>query len=164
MTYIATLFLASLYVLSLSLNAAADNHTNSLENIEKLVNNMREYVQAGNYPKALEELSWLRRDLEKLDFDATLKYFPDDVNGFKGESATTQSALGVTTIERIYKKDNQTITVSLLGGSSSNGGAIGGLAAFGRLAMLQQQGGRGKICSVWTAARSFSTKKAGALI
>ncbi len=152
MTRLTTPIFAGFWVLSLSLtlslppHAAADTHTSSQENLEKLVNKMQEYVQAGNYPKALEELSWIRRDLDKLNFEATLKYFPDEFNGFKGDPATTQSALGMTTIERTYKKANQTIAVSLFGGSGSGaaGSAIGGLATLGRLAMMQQQGGQGQ--------------------
>lgn len=139
MTHLATLLLAGVWMLSLLLNAAADSHTGSQDTMEKLVDNMRKYVQAGNYPKALEELGWIRRDLEKRDIEATLKFFPDAFNGFQGDRATTQSAMGMTTIERRYQNASQTITVSLLGGSGSAQDAIGGLAALGRLAMMQQQ-------------------------
>lgn len=141
---IAALLLTGIWLLSPLLGLAADNASDD-ENFDKLLNNLREYVQTGNYPKALEELGWIRRDLEKLDFEATLKYFPDELNGFKGDPATTQSALGMTTIERDYKKENLTIKVSLLGRSGSAGGAMGGLAALGRFAMMQQQqGGQGQ--------------------
>lgn len=137
------LLVTVIWLLSVPLSFAVDDKAQS-DALKKLLGKVQEYVDTGNYPKALEELAWVKRDIEKLDFAATAKFFPDELVGFKGEAAETQSTIGITTIERVYRQGKRTIKVSLFGGSGNAGGAMGGLAALGRFAMMQQGGQKGQ--------------------
>ncbi len=140
---LVVLLVAGVCLVSTSLGFAADDQEGS-DKLKKLLGKVQEYVDAGNYPKALEELTWVKRDIEKLDFAATVKFFPDEIAGFKGDPAKTQSTMGITTIERLYRLGKKTITASLLSGSGNAGGAMGGLAALGKFAMMQQGGQKGQ--------------------
>lgn len=86
---------------------------------------------------ALDEAKWCVESLQQLRQQATLTVFPDSVDGYAGGEVDNQSAMGMTIIERIYTRDNSTISVSL-----TTGVAGGGLAALAQLGM--GMGGTGK--------------------
>ncbi|MCP4409817.1 MAG: hypothetical protein GY807_19145 [Gammaproteobacteria bacterium] len=107
------------------------------EEIDKIAAKVSEYTAAGNYPKALEELAWYKKELEKRNFKKILEFFQEDLAGFKRQSPKTQSAVGIITIETSYKKNSEKIKATLTGSSGGTAGAMGGLAAFGHLAAMQ---------------------------
>ncbi|MEN8129074.1 MAG: hypothetical protein ABFS45_02525 [Pseudomonadota bacterium] len=107
------------------------------EDIDKIAAKVSEYTAAGNYPKALEELAWYKKELEKLHFKKILEFFYQDLAGFKRQSPKTQSTVGITTIETSYRKNGENIQAVLTGSSGGTAGAMGGLAAFGQLAAMQ---------------------------
>lgn len=108
------------------------------EEIDAIFKKVQEYVTQKNYTKALEELSWARNEIEKLKNDGLKKFFPDELEGLKGEKFEVSSALGMTNVERSYKGTDSLVAVSLVGGGK--GGAFGGLAGLGRMAAMMQQG------------------------
>lgn len=107
------------------------------EDINKIAAKVNEYTTAGNYPKALEELAWYKKELEKLHFKKILEFFHQDLAGFKRQSPKTQSVVGIITIETTYRKNGDNIKAVLTGSSGGAAGAMGGLAAFGQLAAMQ---------------------------
>ena len=139
MSKVITVLLTGALLVGAPLSFAADD-SEKLKQLNANLDKVREYVEAKNFRKALEELAWVQRDIEKMDFTATLKFFPEELVGFKGDEPKTQSTMGFSSIERNYRKGNQTIKISLMGGSASAGGAMGGIAALGRFAMMQQAG------------------------
>lgn len=120
-----SLSLAAVLALSFALPAAA-------EDINEVFKKVNEYAAKKNYPKALEELQWAQKELEKLNQQRLAELLPKDVDGFVGEEPQVQSAMGFTTIERQYNKGEKGIQVSIAGG----GGAAGGLAGIAKMGMM----------------------------
>lgn len=120
-----SLSLAAVLALSFALPAAA-------EDINEVFKKVNEYAAKKNYPKALEELQWAQKELEKLNQQRLAELLPKDVDGFVGEEPQVQSAMGFTTIERQYNKGEKGIQVSIAGG----GGGAGGLAGIAKMGMM----------------------------
>lgn len=115
-------------------------HAENLDDIFKKVN---EYVAAKNYSKAMEELGWAQKELEKLHAGRLETLLPDTLGGLTGEKATSTSMLGMSQLERNYQTAGgaTSVKVSLLGGSKGAGaagglGGLGGLAAMGQMAAM----------------------------
>lgn len=107
------------------------------DDIDKIAAKVSEYIAAGNYPKALEEMAWYQKEIEKLHFARILEFFEEELEGFKRQQPETQSTAGFSTVEAMYSKGNDRIKVVLTGSSGGRAGAMGGLAAFGHLAAMQ---------------------------
>ena len=114
------------------------------EDLSAVLGRVNQFVAAGNYPKALDELAWARTEIEKLQAGKVKTFFPDTLAGFTGQKESTSNALGFSNFERVYKKDSSAVKISLTGGSSAGGNAgFGNLAALGRMAaMMGQQPGQ----------------------
>ena len=98
---------------------------------------MNEYVAQENFPKALEELSWAGKEIEKLHVAKISKVLPAAVNGFTGDAPKFQSVMGFSTIEREYKKGSDSIKLSIEGASSAApAGAAGGLVGLAKMGMM----------------------------
>jgi len=110
------------------------------EDLDAIFAKVKEFTAQKNYTKALEELSWAKREIEQLNSKKIETYFPDSLAGYKGAKIESNSVLGITNIEREYKDGAKSVKLSLTGGSAS--GAGGGLAAFGKMAAMMggQQG------------------------
>jgi hypothetical protein len=135
---LAAVFLGAAACLSMAASAAA-------EDINDIFKKVNELVQAKNYSKALEELGWAKKEIEKMNSKQLESYFPDTLNGFKGQPVSASNALGFTNIERLYKKDESTSVKVSLTGSGPGGvpGGLGGLAAFGKMAAMMGNNGDG---------------------
>lgn len=94
------------------------------------------YVAANNYPKALEELTWVRKEIEKQHIAKLGKLLPDSIIGFTGEKVEASGALGFNSIQRTYKKGDVEITLSITDAPSMAGDQMGGLAGLGRMAAM----------------------------
>ena len=129
---------------ALSLCGVLASHNTTVayaEDLKPIFDKVQQYYQEKNYAKALEELSWAQKELEKANTQATLGFFPDEVEGFKGGKVENANVFGMTNIERTYKKSSDSIKVSLLGGSKGQQNPLGGLAAMGQMAAMM--GGAG---------------------
>jgi len=111
--------------LSAALPAAA-------EDINEVFKKVNEYVQQKNYPKAMEELQWAQKELEKLNQQRLSELLPKTIEGFVGEETEVQSAMGFTSIERQYNKGEQGIRLSIAG-TGSAGGGLAGIAKMGMM-------------------------------
>ncbi len=113
------------------------------EDLNENFKKVSEYTAAGNYPKALEELDWARKEIEKLHLKKLSSILPDNVAGFSGQPAKTQAAMGITTIEKTYTGKGQKVQVSLTGSTGRSAGGFGGLAAMGQMAAMMGGTGTG---------------------
>ena len=104
------------------------------EDVNELFKKVNTYITEQNYPKALEELSWAKKEIEKLNSTKIGTLLPATVNGFTGGEVKVQSALGFDSIERDYTGNGQKISVSVTGGGA--GGAMGGLAGLAKMGMM----------------------------
>ena len=129
--------LLSVLMLALLSSTASPTHAEELDAIFKKVT---EYVAQENYTKAIEELSWAKKELEKLNNGKIAKLFPDELVGFKGQKIENSSALGFTNIERKYTNGKDTIQVSLTGGSAEGMGGLAGLARMGMMMGVNSPG------------------------
>ncbi|MBN8549031.1 MAG: hypothetical protein J0M12_06930 [Deltaproteobacteria bacterium] len=115
------------------------------EDINAIFKKVNDLIAAKNYSKALEELGWAQKELEKMNITQVQSFFPDSLAGFTGSKFEANSALGMTNIEREYSKGSEQIKIALSGSSAGGAGAggLGGLAAFGRMAAMMG-GGQGQ--------------------
>jgi hypothetical protein len=106
------------------------------EDVKEVLDRVNTLYKEGNYSKALEELEWARKEIEKSNSKSLATLLPDELAGLKGDKAKTSSALGITNIERSYsdsKKQRVKVTLTQTGGA---GGAMGGLAGLGQMAAM----------------------------
>lgn len=116
------------------------------EDINAIFKRVNEFIAQKNYPKAMEELSWANKEIQKMHTEELKNFFPDQVAGFSGQKLEMNSVLGFTNVERNYTKPGSkgSLKVALIGGSggaSSQG--LGGLAQLGRMAAMMG-GGQGQ--------------------
>ena len=113
-------------------------HTDvTADEIDKIAAKVSEYINAGNYPKALEELAWYQKEVEKLHFARILDFFEEELAGYKRQQPKIQSTVRLSTVEAIYSNESEQIKAVLTGSSGGSVGTMGGLAALGHLAAMQ---------------------------
>ena len=103
------------------------------EEIEKIFENVVKLKNDGNYAKAINELTWASKELERMNVEKLKSFLPDTVSGFTGQEVTANAVMGLTSIERNYSKDDISVKVSLTN-TSGNSGLGGGFAGLGQLA------------------------------
>lgn len=109
------------------------------EDLDSIFKRVDEFMTAKKYPKALEELAWARKEIEKQHNQQLQAYFPETLLDYKGDKINSNGALGFLSVDREYKKGESTLKVSLSGTSGGDAaGGLGGLAAFGKMAALMQ--------------------------
>lgn len=117
----------------------ASAHPVFAEELDAIFKKVNEYVAAKNYTKAIEELSWAQKELEKLNSGRLGAFFPDKLGAFQAGKFEANNALGLMNAEREYKDASGSVAlkVSLTGGASAGGqSGLGGLAALGRMAAM----------------------------
>ncbi len=72
------------------------------EDLEEVMQRFDEFVAEGNYPRALEELQWARRALERAHHGQIESLFPSRLGSRDGREMTRQSVFGLTTHTRRY--------------------------------------------------------------
>lgn len=106
----------------------------SAEDIHEVFKKVEEYAQQKNFPKALEELQWAQKELEKMHQQRLGELLPGSVDGFTGEEPQFQSAMGFSSIERQYVKGDDSIRLSIAGAAGADG--MGGLAGLAKMGMM----------------------------
>lgn len=109
------------------------------EDINSIFKRVNELTAGGNFSKALEELDWAKREIEKQHTQKIQGFFPATLGDFKGEKFESNLAMGMLSVERSYEAGEGEITVSLTGGSGGGGAAgLGNLAQIGKMAAMMQ--------------------------
>ena len=127
---------------SLAVSAALVSAGNA-EDINAIFKKVNDLITAQNYSKALDELKWASKEIEKLNGEKIKTFFPDSVAGFTGDKANANSALGISNIERNYKGANGTLKLSLTNMGAAAGAGFGGLAQLGQMAAMFGGAGNG---------------------
>lgn len=126
-----------LLLLSLLLASHQVGLANAEEDLNAIFKKVNDYVEAKNYSKALEELGWARKSIEKMHSTRLHDFLPNELNGFSGGKIESSAALGFSNIERTYSKGDAKVKISLVGGSGGGGAdGLGGLAALGKMAAM----------------------------
>jgi hypothetical protein len=129
------------------------------EELDPIFTKVKTLVSSGDYSKALEELKWASKEIEKLNAKKIETFFPDSLNGFTGSKINTGGALGMTNIERTYMKGKDGFQIALTNLGSAAGGALGGLAQLGSMAAMF--GGQNGIESVRINGRTAQLDSTG---
>ncbi len=91
-----------------------------------------ELFKEGDVEGALEEARWCVTQLEQIKQNQVSSFFKDEINGYAGGKIDQQQAMGISMVERVYKKNSNSIKVSLSGGASgAANNAFAALASFG---------------------------------
>lgn len=96
-------------------------------------------IEANDLEGAIEEARWCVEGLQQLKQQATATLFPDEINGFKGDTVETQSAMGMNITERNYSRGSERIDVIYTAGGAGGGGFAAAIAQMG-----MSMGGAGK--------------------
>jgi hypothetical protein len=131
MKHIKKLIPVGLICLALSVSSVV-----AAEELDPIFAKVKSLVASGDYSKALEELKWASKEIEKLNAKKIETFFPDTLNGFTGDKINSSGALGMTNIERTYKKGKDGFKIALTNLGSTAGGALGGLAQLGSMAAM----------------------------
>jgi hypothetical protein len=107
------------------------------EDVNVIFEKVNKLIAEKNYPKAMEELAWAKKEIEKMHSARIQEFFPATVIGLQGADVKASGAMGFSNIERTYSGQGKSLNVSLQGSSAT--GAGGGIAAFGRMAALMGQ-------------------------
>lgn len=116
-----------------SLFAVAPSSTVVAEDLNTIFAKVNQLVASKSYPKAIAELSWARKEIEKMHQTRLGELIPSSVGGFTGGEVQYQAALGFTNIERIYKNGEQEVKFTITGGSGEGLGGLAGLAKMGMM-------------------------------
>ncbi len=110
------------------------------EDVNVIFKKVNDLVAAQNYSKALEELKWASKEIEKMHSKKLELFFPDSLAGYTGDKINASSALGISNLERNYKGPNGTVKLALTNLGSAGGGGFAGLAQLGQMAALMGGG------------------------
>lgn len=121
-----------LKLLTVAIALGMSSHVVAEDKPDSLCNSAAELFQDGDIEGALEEARWCVTLLEQMQQSQINQFFPDEVEGFSGDELDQQSTMGFKVTTRNYVKGNQSINVSLNGGSTDTAmGAFSALAQFG---------------------------------
>lgn len=105
------------------------------EDINTIFQNVNKFVTEKNYSKALQELTWAKKEIEKLHMTRLQEFLPAALAGYQGSPVEAGSAIGIMNISKKYSSGNNDVTLSLTGGSSGDAQAgFAGLAQLGAMA------------------------------
>jgi len=104
------------------------------EDINEVFKKVNDYVQQKNYPKAMEELGWAQKELEKMHQARLAELLPGEVDGFKGGDTQVQQMMGFSNIEREYTNGDKNVRVAITGTGGAEG--MGGLAGIAKMGMM----------------------------
>lgn len=93
----------------------------------------KRFVERGEYPTALEELSWCRQAIEDLHFERIGQILERTIEGYEPGDAAVEGAMGIASVQLTYTKGGEEVELSLTSGS---GQAQAGLSSLGALAGL----------------------------
>src|SRR5690606_29504491 len=93
------------------------------EDINAIFKRVNEFIAQKNFPKAIDELGWAKKEIEKLHLEKLKEFFADTLGDFRGDAFEMNSALGITNVQRRYVSNGASVTVSITGGSAA--GQIG---------------------------------------
>lgn len=113
------------------------------EDLNAIFKRVNDLVAAKNYSKAMDELDWAKKEIEKMHMARVEEFFPGSLSGFNGQKFDTNSVLGFTNIERNYVQGKKTVKLSLTGGTGAGGSALAGFAQLGRMAAMMGGSGSG---------------------
>ena len=82
---------------------------------------------------AIEEANWCLTGLNQLKEEIKLSLLPDELDGFVGGDIETENVMGMNNVTRVYTRDGDTLTVTLLTSGGAVGGALAGLGELGKL-------------------------------
>ncbi|GJL81887.1 MAG: hypothetical protein DHS20C01_15210 [marine bacterium B5-7] len=101
------------------------------ESLEDIIERFNQYVAEGNYPKAIAELDWARRAIEKENNARIVTYFPEQLAGLVGDQVEHQQVLGINTHTRRYEGSEGSMEVTLTYGENN-----GAYSALNQLAQM----------------------------
>jgi len=107
--------------------------TGRADNIDDLMEKIRQYTDAENYPKALEEVTWLRKEIQTLNTGAITTMLPAKLGEFGGGDAKVESVMGMTSVQKPYTKGRETVNLNL---TQMGSGGMGGIAGLGAMAAM----------------------------
>ena len=73
------------------------------EDLNEIFSRVNQLIEQKNYQKALNELGWAKKEIEKMNGQKLQEFFPNQLGEFSGDKFQTNSALGFTNVERTYK-------------------------------------------------------------
>ena len=104
------------------------------EGPEQYCNSAIELYKEGDIDGALEEARWCVESLEQLAQAKQTELFSAEIDGWVRGKVNQQKAMGISTIDATYRKDDKSIQVELTGGAA---GSMGAFAALSQLGMGQ---------------------------
>jgi hypothetical protein len=116
------------------------------EALADIFSRVQTLVAARNYPRALEELTWAKKEIARQHTARLRDFLPDELAGYQGKAIETSEVMGISCLERTYANPTakREVKVSLTG--ASGGEAAGGLEAFSQVSKLAAMfsGGSGR--------------------
>ncbi len=112
------------------------------EDLNEIFKRVNDYIAQKNFSKAMTELDWAKKEIEKMHYARVEEFFPDELAGFKGAPAKKSAALGLSNYEREYTGAEGQIRLSLVGGSGDANQGLGGLMQLGKMAAMYQAPGQ----------------------
>lgn len=122
-------FRGCLLIAALSLtHAPVGAQDQELEDAAAACRDAASLAESGDIDAAVEEARWCLDVLETVASNAALAVFPDALGDWVADELQNQTALGITTLTRDYRRGDQTISMSV-----TTGPAGAGLAALAQL-------------------------------
>lgn len=106
------------------------------EDLDSLLKNVKSYSEKESYTKALEELSWAQKEIQKMHMKKLETFFPDTLGEYSGQKFETKSAMGFTSLERVYVNGGNKIRLSMAGGSGGANNPMAALGGMGKMAAM----------------------------
>lgn len=116
----------------------AGTQTLKADELDDTFAKIKSLVAEKNYTKAMEELSWAQKSIEKMNQGRLQTFFPDALQSFQGGKFESNAALGFLAASRPYSAGEKSIKVELTTGSAGGGAqaGLGSLAAIGKMAAM----------------------------
>ena len=92
------------------------------------------YVNRGDYPKALEELTWCQRAIQELHYAKISELLEQEAGGFSPGEASYDAAMGLSAVTIEYARGDAYVKLIVTSGSGGASAASTGLGALAGLA------------------------------
>lgn len=104
------------------------------EDFKDLMQRAQQFEDEGKFPQALTELNLAVQEIQRRHVEKLKEFAPGDVSGMTAEPAKAQAAMGMVSVEKVFKgSGGERIRFAITGGSA---GAAGGMGAMMGLAQM----------------------------
>jgi hypothetical protein len=111
----------------------------SADKLNEMFSKVTKFVNTQEYPKALEELQWIEKELESKHLKQLSSLIPEKIINMTGGKVESKNVMGMIEITRPYQEANKQVVIAIQGGGGS-ANPLNSIMKMGQMAAIMGNG------------------------